>query len=580
MDSDAQGKDCPPEQSVARFRGILNAFGISFQEEISAPVSGAFRARLMDPLHGICVNGKGSSREYCRASAYGEAMERLQSLAYAYDASCLSRQAREYLGFSVANDEVLLPLERVRACEMVYGDFQKAYRGNGDFLSRYLGQETPFIPYVNLQNGEAALLPDRLVSLLCGTNGLCAGNTPEEALCQGVAEVLERHAKFSILRNRRTPPIIGKEVLQRLAPRQLALLQRIEAQSGMRVFVRDASLGLGLPVASVLLVDQREQRYYVKYGAHPCFPLALERCLTELLQGYTPGNGPEDDFVMTHWPAPQTHPDTNRNLMGAFRSDIAVLPDECLFGVPSWAFLPWPDPPRTNVAQLRQLVDALARLSGAVYIRSMGFLGVAAYRIWAPGVSSLPVRLTDDSLRYGEMSRQFSQTSWFAAAPSPEEARRWAEALESPETALGGRDSGILRGLLWYRAGEDQRALAAVCACAKTAREKCLLQCLRLMNDGVEEAALEALVRGFFGEETALPVLRALRKRETALARYFDPAGLMRMRAESAAAARAERRERRQTAISLLHMRLKERMQANGPAWAVQDARRVYQAIV
>lgn len=580
MDSDAQGKDCPPEQSVARFRGILESLGVSFREEISSPVPGAYRARLTDPLHGISTNGKGSAREYCRASAYGEAMERLQSLTYAYDPSCLSRRAQEYLGFTVANDEQLYPLERVRACESVHADFVRAYRGDGGFLERYLGPETPFVPYVDLKNGAAELLPERLISLMCGTNGLCAGNTPEEALCQGISEVLERCAKFSILLGRLTPPVIAPEALERLAPRQLELLQRIEAHSGMRLYVRDASLGRGLPVASVLLVDQRRQRYFVKYGAHPSFPLALERCLTELLQGYTPGNDAEDERVMTRWPSPQTPLDANRNLMGAFRSDIAALPDECLFGAPSWAFAPWPDPPRDNAARLRRLVDALSRLSGAVYIRSMGFLGVPAYRVWAPGASALPVRLTDDSLRYGDMARQFAPNDWLAKPPSAQEARQWAEAMESPDTALGGRDSGILRGLLWYRAGDDRRAQAAVASCARTARENCLLHCLRLIAEGAEPTALAALATGFFGEEIARPVLRALRDRKTALADYLDPAGLMRMRAQCTAPARAAQQDARRDAVSLLHMQLKERMQARGACWAVQDARRVYQAIV
>ena len=47
-----------------------------------------------------------------------------------------------------------------------------------------------------------------LVQLLCGTTGLCAGNTPEEAMLQGLMEVFERYAVKKLYQYGLTPPEI------------------------------------------------------------------------------------------------------------------------------------------------------------------------------------------------------------------------------------------------------------------------------------------------------------------------------------------------------------------------------------
>jgi ribosomal protein S12 methylthiotransferase accessory factor len=56
-------------------------------------------------------------------------------------------------------------------------------------------------------------------------------------------------------------------------------------EQGFPVLVKDASLGGQYPVMCVTLMNPRTGGVFASFGAHPSFEVALERSLTELLQG-------------------------------------------------------------------------------------------------------------------------------------------------------------------------------------------------------------------------------------------------------------------------------------------------------
>ena len=55
--------------------------------------------------------------------------------------------------------------------------------------------------------------------------------------------------------------------------------------AGFGILVKDASLGGQYPVMNVTLLNPGDQGCFSSFGAHPRFAIALERALTELLQG-------------------------------------------------------------------------------------------------------------------------------------------------------------------------------------------------------------------------------------------------------------------------------------------------------
>lgn len=58
-----------------------------------------------------------------------------------------------------------------------------------------------FEPYYNISEKRAELLPEELIKFLNGSNGLCAGNSPEEAITQGLCEIFERYIRKEIYFN-------------------------------------------------------------------------------------------------------------------------------------------------------------------------------------------------------------------------------------------------------------------------------------------------------------------------------------------------------------------------------------------
>lgn len=75
-------KDSVPEITVERIKTAIESLGYSLKEEWSKEnAAGTYSLRLSIDLPGIEIgsNGKGSTVEYARASAYGELCERLEN---------------------------------------------------------------------------------------------------------------------------------------------------------------------------------------------------------------------------------------------------------------------------------------------------------------------------------------------------------------------------------------------------------------------------------------------------------------------------------------------------------------------
>ena len=234
-------------------------------------------------------------------SSSGEAIEHLCNYT-AYDLGRISGAVDHAYGFSQYPDEVNVRISEIPTrFPQIYSDLQESYgilsgrtaspEAIIHLLEQYFGKDTlPCIPFYSVKTRQEVLLPNALLSNLCGSNGGGAGNTPEEAIGHALDEIAERFAKERIYHTGLTPPDVPLSFIQDHAPDLLPIIAELESSGQFRVVVKDASLGLGLPVLCVLLVDQENQRYMVNFGAHPSFPVALERCFTEMFQFYEGGN--------------------------------------------------------------------------------------------------------------------------------------------------------------------------------------------------------------------------------------------------------------------------------------------------
>lgn len=91
-------KDAEPKDTVNRIKSIFNQIGIKLVCQTEKHVDGVYTSYLTDPVCRWRTEGKGTSIDFCEASAYGEAMEHICTH-YAFDISTVSQQAKNYRGF-------------------------------------------------------------------------------------------------------------------------------------------------------------------------------------------------------------------------------------------------------------------------------------------------------------------------------------------------------------------------------------------------------------------------------------------------------------------------------------------------
>ena len=287
------GKDLPLEQTIANMTGFLAGLGIKI--EIASwrnLVPNVWSLHIRDAHSSMCfTNGKGSSKESALASALGEYIERL---------SCNHFYTHQFWGEDIANAAfVHYPNERWfkrgRKDALPAGILDEyclqIYNPDGELRGSHLYDTNSgnvqrgicSLPYVRQSDGEVVYFPTNLIDNLFLSNGMSAGNTLVEAQVQCLSEIFERAVKREILEGEIALPDVPPEVLAKY-PGILAGIQGLEEQ-GFPVLVKDASLGGEFPVMCVTLMNPRTGGVFASFGAHPSLEVALERSLTELLQG-------------------------------------------------------------------------------------------------------------------------------------------------------------------------------------------------------------------------------------------------------------------------------------------------------
>lgn len=402
-------KEADPQQTVEKIRGILNALGIDAEEswkkcaEAQDVEPHAFSVRLHADALGMSTNGKGSDRSYALASAYGEFMERLQNM-FLLPLNRVSREALSEGGFSLFPDEkLLMPDEVCQAkdafSEKIVADY---YRGSfllacgqkermrvvSDYHAGRLREDERLIawPFYSVKEDRVMDIWQNYVRMQ-GSNGMCAGNTPQEALVQGFSEIFERYAIAEVFSGNAVPPDIPQDEYMRYDAIR-AIIAEIEAMGPYRILVKDCSLGKDLPVCAAVLLDTQKHRYRASFGSHPSRPVAIERCLTELLQGYDPADSRQSDARLISIGRDCAKIDPYVNLLNMYSNGMGVLPHRFFADPPTYACAPaWDVDGADNTQMLKRYVSLTLTLSDDVLIRDVSYLGFPAYMILLPGVS-------------------------------------------------------------------------------------------------------------------------------------------------------------------------------------------------
>ena len=393
------GKDASLESSISTMQAKLEAIGFHVEEcSWLNPVEGLWSVHVRDrdcPL--LFTNGKGGSQLAARASALGEYFERLSCnyfwnhyyLGERYAEGAIDVGGRGFVHYP--QEQWFQPGARGEWPEaMLTPELRQFYNPNGsihagslvDFNSGNSERGICTIPYVRQRDGVVVHFPVNVIANLYVSNGMSAGNTAAEARTQALSEIFERHIKFRIISEGLCLPEVPEAVIARY-PRIAAGISGLRA-AGFGVLVKDASLGGQYPVMNVTLLNPQDQGCFASFGAHPRFEIALERALTELLQGRALdalAGFPEPGFDLEEIASAQ-------NLEIHFVDSSGIINWNFLGTQPDFAFHDW-NFSTTTAADYAWLVDAVHASGHDIYVADFSHLGVYACRILVPGMSEI-----------------------------------------------------------------------------------------------------------------------------------------------------------------------------------------------
>ena len=376
--------------------GILAGLGMKI--EIASwrnIVPNVWSLHIRDAQSPMCfTNGKGSSKESALASALGEFIERLNCNFFYND---------HFWGEDIANAEFVhypdekwfMPGPNGEMPEGVLDEYTlEIYDPEEELLGTHLYDTNSgktergicSLPFVRQSDAEVVYFPSNLIENLYLSNGMSAGNTLAEAQVQCLSEIFERAVKREILEGELTLPDVPQEVLAKY-PSILAGIQGLEEQ-GFPVLVKDASLGGQYPVMCVTLMNPRTGGVFASFGAHPSFEVALERSLTELLQGRS-FEGLNDLPRPTFSSNAVTEPN---NFVEHFIDSSGVVSWRFFSAKSDYDFVEWDftnQGQNSNADEADELFGILENMGKEVYMAIYQHLGATACRILVPGYSEI-----------------------------------------------------------------------------------------------------------------------------------------------------------------------------------------------
>ncbi|AZG33566.1 MULTISPECIES: OsmC domain/YcaO domain-containing protein [Shewanella] len=386
------GKDLPLEQTIKNMTGLLADLGMKI--EISSwrnIVPNVWSLHIRDAASPMCfTNGKGATKESALCSALGEFIERLNNNFFYND---------QFFGEEIANSEfVHYPNEKwfqleeddVLPAGMLDEYCLDIYNPDDELCGSHLIDTNSgnidrgicAIPYTRQSDGETVFFPSNLIENLFLSNGMSAGNNLQEAHVQCLSEIFERAVKRQIIEQEIILPDVPMAVLEKY-PSILAGIKGLEAQ-GFPIVVKDASLGGQFPVMCVTLMNPRTGGVFASFGGHPSFEVALERSLTELLQGRS-FEGLNDVPKPTFNSMAVTEPE---NFVEHFIDSTGVISWRFFSSKFDYEFCEW-DFTGTSEEEAKGLFGILEAMGKEVYIAEFTDLDASACRILVPDYSEV-----------------------------------------------------------------------------------------------------------------------------------------------------------------------------------------------
>ena len=279
-----QDKILPPEETVRRFKKKLKKVNLDILKRTIRIDNG----RLDIPIYfSICGQdayniigtkkqmGKGGTPSQSEASAVMELAERFSFFSFVKNPHNFFTETYH----NVKDKDAIIPFEMIaKSVHDVSDDLP---------IARKIFENLPlkWTWAYNLTREKEILIPFDWFFTINEFNGPSAGNCPEEAISQGICEIIERHTSSIISQNRLKIPAI--RVDSATDPLVVEMVGKYR-NAGIKLFVSDFTLDTGIPNVGVLAYDPATfpelSEIVWTAGTTPDPQKAFSRALTEVAQ--------------------------------------------------------------------------------------------------------------------------------------------------------------------------------------------------------------------------------------------------------------------------------------------------------
>ena len=281
----SKNKDALPLKTISTIKQILEKNNVLFFEyfysNLDSPIQ-SLTVNLFFQNSLISVNGKGTSKDYALASAYGELMERLQNgmLFRLYNNFYYDKNEKNTNFAELKKSENLF----IKEANITKRKIEKVNKLTTPAL--YYEEKIKNIitvPFENISEKRISYLPIKYIFSIQSTTGMCSGNTKEEALIQGICEIYERYYQQKFIANDLTYKRIKESAYEKYD--DLKEIIKFLKKHNIDITIFDASEGENIPVVFAYFEDKTTNTYKIVFGCATTLAIAIERTITEYLQG-------------------------------------------------------------------------------------------------------------------------------------------------------------------------------------------------------------------------------------------------------------------------------------------------------
>lgn len=543
MSNYSKHKDRAPQDTIFEIQRILNKAGLfPVLHHVEKEFNGVCSNRVTLYPTSLGTNGKGTDELFATASGYGELIERIQNNLL----SPASTLLKDYGDFAYYHDEkevtltelieqkdpyldnVFRIMERVTFDEKLdlLREFNETLYGRND-------DKVMAVPFVDVTENKLVWLPLAFAFRLCGSNGMAAGNTIEEAFVQAMSEIFERHVNAKVVKGEVVPPEIPREYLKEYS--FWSLIEQIESGGNYEVSVRDCSLGKNYPVTATIIIDKSRGTFGIKFGAHPSFAVSVERNLTEALQGkkmqfFTSQNLFGNDSDVLRW----------NNFSNIAKVGSGIYSTKFFTNKPDWEFKPWDYWAGLSNREFFKKMLAIIKSEGyRPLFRDSSHLGFPACYILIPGFSEIfhmnetriremwtAMKVKESFSRFPELSSEeearFLRLIRFKEYSAVDNQLRWVVNLPIKESFMSLDRIGAFLALKQELFEQATHFFQKLKNTEKNESERLYLDCLieytRLLSRGIDRTATLKIIKKLFRDEVAARVVYEVE----------DPAEMMR----------------------------------------------------